>query len=161
VRRVLAALARRVGQGRLVLCTDQKPSYGPIARRIFGDALHHETTAGTLVRATHNPLFPINTTLAMLRDNCGRLRRRSWLVSKKRERLQSQLVLFAVYRNYVRRRFNRDRRDDTPARLLHLLPRNLHREEVLAWRQDWGEHSIHPMSCTADRRVRDTLSASA
>ena len=29
----------------------------------------------------YSALFPINTTIAMSRDNCGRLRRRSWLES--------------------------------------------------------------------------------
>jgi hypothetical protein len=111
------------------------------------------------VRNTHNPLFPINTTLAMTRDNCGRLRRRSWLVTKKAERLQNHLHIFIIYRNYVRRRFNRDKETDTPAKFLGLLPRNLHRCEVLAWRQDWGDRSIHPMSRHGSHTVRDTMAA--
>ncbi|MBL8747852.1 MAG: hypothetical protein JNK78_01735, partial [Planctomycetes bacterium] len=40
------------------------------------------------------------------------------------------------------------------AKFLGLLPRNLVADEVLRWRQDWGEHSIHPLSFTADRTVR-------
>jgi len=159
VREVLDCLASRVPDGNLVLHTDQKRSYATIATRVFGDRLTHVTTAGTLVRDTHNPLFPINTTLAMTRDNCGRLRRRSWLVTKQANRLQDHLVLFTVYRNYVRRRFNHDREEETPARLLGLLPRNLRRHEVLAWRQDWGDHSIHPMSPDGTRTVRDTIAA--
>ena len=54
--------------------------------------------------------------------------------------------LFTVYRNYVRCRFNRDRRHETPAWFLKLLPRALEPEEVTGWRQDWGARSIHPMS---------------
>ena len=153
VREVLQQLARRVDGSRLVLRSDQKASYGPIAKEVFGERVVHETTAGTRIRNTHNPLFPINTTLAMTRDNCGRLRRRSWLVTKQRRYLQSHLELFIVYRNYVRRRFNRDRRRATPARLLRLLPRQMHPSEVLAWRQDWAALSIHPMSRTAARTV--------
>jgi hypothetical protein len=156
---VLTALARKVPAGNILLRTDQKRSYGVIARSVFGERLVHETTAGTLVRNTHNPLFPINTTLAMTRDNCGRLRRRSWLVTKKAERLQNHLVLFTVYRNYVRRRFNRDGEADTPAKFLGLLPRNLHRQEVLAWRQDWGDLSIHPMSSLGSHTVREAVPA--
>jgi len=159
VRAVLETLARKVPAGKVVLHTDQKRSYATIARRVLGERLVHITTAGTLVRDTHNPLFPINTTLAMTRDNCGRLRRRSWLVTKKAQRLQDHLSLFVAYRNYVRRRFNRDREVETPARLLGLLPRNLRRHEVLAWRQDWGPHSIHPMSHDAARTVQQQLAA--
>lgn len=159
VHEVLARLGRLVPAGKVVLQTDQKPSYAAIASSLFGDRLVHETTAGTRVRDTHNPLFPINTTMAMTRDNCGRLRRRSWLVTKRARCLQEHLAIFLVYRNYVRRRFNRDQEADTPARILGLVPRNLRRHEVLAWRQDWGERSIHPMSPDAAHTVRDTLAA--
>ena len=99
-------------------------------------------------------MFPINTTLAMTRDNLGRLRRRSWLVTKKAERLRQHMILFTVYRNYVRRRFNRDPASATPAKLLKLVPRQLHRHELFAWRQDWGAHSIHPLSISGLRAVR-------
>ena len=153
VRKVLEQLRRRIPQGTVVLRTDMKPSYAVIARSLFGERLVHQRTAGTDRRTTHNPLFPINTTLAMTRDNCGRLRRKSWLVSKKKECLQSQMELFIVYRNYVRRRFNRDQAEQTPAWYLGLMPRQLFPDEVLAWRQDWGEFSISPLSHTGGRRV--------
>jgi hypothetical protein len=159
VQTVLSTLAQRVPRGILVLRTDQKASYATIAKAVFGERVVHQTTAGTLVRSTHNPLFTINTTLAMTRDNCGRLRRKSWLVTKKAERLQNHLLLFTVYRNYVRRRFNRDKEVDTPAKILGLLPRNLHRHEVLAWRQDWGDLSIHPMSSNGAHTVRQAMPA--
>ncbi len=159
VRAVLDTLAHKVPAGHVILHTDQKRSYGTIASAIFGERLVHLTTAGTRVRDTHNPLFPINTTLAMTRDNCGRLRRRSWLVTKKAERLQDHLSLFVAYRNYMRRRFNRDKEVETPARCLGLLPRNLWRHEVLAWRQDWGQNSIHPMSHDAARAVSEPIAA--
>lgn len=156
---VLQALANKVPAGSLLLQTDQKQIYATVARSIFGDRLTHETTAGCRVRDTSNPLFPINTTIAMTRDNCGRLRRKSWLVSKCGACLQCHLGVFTVYRNYVRRRFNRDPESHSPAVLLGLLPRNLSREEVLAWRQDWGELSIHPMSPTGRHSVREDVAA--
>jgi hypothetical protein len=30
---------------------------------------------------------------------------------------------------------------------------------VLAWRQDWGDHSIHPMSSLGTHTVRDAMRA--
>jgi hypothetical protein len=159
VRAVLEDLVRKVPQGNVTLHTDQKASYATLAAGVFGERLTHVTTAGTRIRDTHNPLFPINTTLAMTRDNCGRLRRRSWLVTKKAERLQEHLFVFTAYRNYVRRRFNRDQSTETPASFLGLLPRNLHRHEILAWRQDWGDLSIHPMSSDGAHTVRDRMAA--
>ncbi len=159
VRQVLATLAQKVPDGKILLHTDQKASYATIATSVFGDRLVHETTAGTLVRNTHNPLFSINTTLAMTRDNCGRLRRKSWLVTKKADRLQNHLLIFTIYRNYVRQRFSRDKEVDTPAKFLGLLPRNLYQQEVLAWRQDWGDLSIHPMSADGAHTVRQAVPA--
>jgi transposase-like protein len=156
---VLAELARRAPVGPIVLRTDDKAMYRVLARAVFGDRVRHETTPGTRLRTTYNPLFPINVTLAMTRDNCGRLRRKSWLVTKKAERLQDHLLLFTAYRNYVRRRFNADAATDTPAKLLGLVPRNLQPHEVIAWRQDWGEHSIHPMSACGSRTVREPMAA--
>lgn len=155
VRKVLEALAAKVPSGQVLLHTDQKRSYATISRRVFGDRLTHLTTSGTLVRDTHNPLFPINTTLAMTRDNCGRLRRRSWLVSKKAACLQDHLALFTTYRNYMRRRFNRDREPETPAKHLGILPRNMRGMEMLSWRQDWSDLSIHPMCTKGTHTVRD------
>ena len=143
VRHVLERLRELTPEGPVFLSSDLKASYERIARRVFGARLVHERTPSVLVRASFNPLFPINTTLAMTRDNCGRLRRRSWLVSKKGQYLQLQMNVFTVYRNYVRRRFNRDKPHETPAVKLRLLPRQLAIAEVLAWRQDLPE-SIHP-----------------
>jgi hypothetical protein len=91
----------------------------------------------------------------MVRDNNGRLRRRSWLVSKLASRLRLQLELFAAYRNWHRQRHNDDSGPYTPAMDLGLISRRLEIEELLAWRQDWGVLSIHPASAQATSTVRD------
>ncbi len=159
VRQVLAALATKAPGGELVLHTDEKAIYRSLAREVFGTRVTHVTTPSTRLRATHNPLFAINTTMAMTRDNCGRLRRRSWLVTKKAACLTNHLSIFLVYRNYMRRRFNHDPGHRSAAACLGLLPRKLERDEVLAWRQDWGDHSIHPMSSCGSLTVRDARRA--
>jgi transposase-like protein len=161
VRKVLMSLRRRVGEAPVTLLSDEKSSYRTLIRGVFGGAARHETTPGKAPRTTRNPLFPINTTLAMTRDNNGRLRRRSWLVSKLCECLIHQMTLFTVYRNYVRNRFNHDPKNDTPGKLLRLLPRALQSKEVLAWRQDWGQRSIDPMSEDASSTIQDMQNAVA
>jgi hypothetical protein len=148
VARVLRDLDQQVAGQSLVLRSDEKSSYATLAQQVFGDRVRHETTPSRLPRTTHNPLFAINTTIAMSRDLCGRLRRHSWLVSKKARWLRRHLAMFVAWRNYVRRRFNYDQEDRTPAVILGLVPRNLACEEVLGWRQDWGRHSIHPLNST-------------
>jgi hypothetical protein len=129
----------------IVLRTDEKSSYMTLARKAFGTArLVHLRTNSKLARMTWNPLFPINHTEAMARDLSGRLRRESWLVSKQRRQLDIALHVFIAYRNLVRKRFNYD--TASPAEMLGYVPRRMTVGEVLSWRQDGGELSIHPLS---------------
>lgn len=129
----------------VTLQTDEKLTYPWQAKRAFsGFRICHETTSGSLARMTWNPLFAINHTEAMLRDLLGRVRRQSWLVSKKRRYLDLGLQLWIAYRNLVRRRFNFDQK--SPAELLGVVERRLAVGEILSWRQDWGRGSIHPLS---------------
>ena len=78
----------------------------------------------------------------MVRDNLGRLHRRSWLVTKRRGRLVLALGLFAAYRNYVR--MWRNGATETPAMLLGLEPAPLTFEQLVAWRQDRGRQGGRP-----------------
>jgi transposase-like protein len=153
VTEVMQALDDRLAGGDLVLETDQKGSYATIADEVFGKRVVHQTTSSKLPRTTFNPLFPINTTLAMTRDNLGRLRRQSWLVTKQGECLRGHMNLFLAYRNYVRKRFNRDKDGHSPGVRLGLLESNLTVAETLGWRQDWGPRSIHPQSRDGSRFV--------
>jgi len=161
VREVLTDLRRRVPVGQLQIRSDEKASYRRLVPDIFGDRAVHRTTSGRSPRTKYNRLFPINVTIAMSRDNCGRLRRRSWLVSKRAARLRDQLALFMIYRNYIRRRFNRDEPEHSPAQMLGLLPRALRWSEALRWRQDWGARSIHPLSTRARNTVGEVLASAA
>lgn len=144
IKAALEQLAKMVSEGTMQVLTDEKPSYRTLVAEVLGPETGHSTTPGTDPRTTRNPLFPINVTMAMSRDNNGRLRRKSWLHSKTLDCLCHQLVLFAVYRNYIRKRFNTDEEGITSATCLGLLPRALTFHEVLGWRQDWGIHNAHP-----------------
>ena len=146
VRRTLDRAASLLASKQTVfLDTDQKTSYVGLARAVFGrERLVHRRTSGKLPRTAANPLFPINHTEAMARDLTGRLRRQSWLASKKRRYLDLGLQLHMAYRNLVRRRFNEDR--VSPAELLGFAPRRISETEALSWRQDWGTRSVHPLS---------------
>jgi len=133
------------GAESVLLETDEKSTYPKLAREVFGeDRLLHSQTPSRLPRTSWNPLFPINHTEALARDLTGRLRRESWLVSKLRWFLNLQLELFAAYRNFVRRRFNRD--EASPAQLLGIVDRRLRPGQLLSWRQDWRKCSIHPLA---------------
>ena len=129
----------------ITLETDEKSTYPALARRAFGEErLVHHRTSSELVRTTWNPLFPINHEEALMRDLMGRMRRESWLVSKRRRYLDLGLQLHLAYRNLVRRRFNHD--EASPAQHLGFVSRRLTPEEVLSWRQEHGRRSVHPLS---------------
>ena len=159
VRRAFGRLQRLLGSRRATLVTDEKFSYATERRRRFGPQVAHVTVNSKAPRTTQNPLFSINLTEAMMRDNNGRLRRRSWLVTKHRRRLLMQLEMFAAYRNWIRSRTNKDPLGDTPGVLLGLCPRGLKFEEVLAWRQDWRTRSVHPISESGRVTIAEMVAA--
>ena len=138
-----AALARELQV--VPVHTDEKSAYPKQLRKAFGRSrLVHLTTNSQLARGTWNPLFPINHTEAMVRDLVSRLRRDSWLASKKRHYLDLHLQLHMAYKNYSRRRFNYDKK--SPAQLLGIVDCRMSAEQLLSWRQDWGLESIHPIA---------------
>jgi len=127
------------------LHTDEKATYPGAARAAFGEErLVHQTTNSKLARGTWNPLFAINHSEAMARDLLSRLRRESWLVSKRGRFLDLGMQMWMAYRNYVRLRFNYDK--ESPAQILGFVDRCLRPEQLLSWRQDWRRRSIHPLS---------------
>lgn len=148
VRKVLARLKRLLDGKAAILVTDEKAAYAALCRKKVAGDVQHLTVSGRAVRSVYNPLFVVNLTEAMLRDNSGRLRRRTWLVSQKRSRLLLQLHLFQAYRNWTRRRTNKDPEGLTPGVQLGLLPGQLGFDELAGWRQDWRGRSIHPASVT-------------
>jgi len=154
VRKVLARLRRLLDGNQGVLITDQKALYASLCRSLLPGQVEHVMVSGKLARTSFNPLFPINMTDSMLRDNNGRLRRRSWLVSKRARCLLLQLEMFAAYRNWHRKRTNRGDPALTPGVQLGVVPRRLKIAELLAWRQDWRDRSIHPASSSGSESVR-------
>lgn len=152
--RVVATVAAKLpGDAPVLVHTPAGATCAHALRRHFGARLAHVPEAGMATNERAHPLAPIRRTIAMARDNCARLRRHSWSGSKKRGALISQLHLFAAYVNLQRRRFHRDPAHHTPARALGLLPRSLTSEEILGWRQDWGERSSHPLDASGRRRI--------
>ena len=140
VRRTLAraaVLTRDLDQIRID--TDEKLTYPMLIRAAFpGKPIVHRRTSSKAPRTVKNPLFPINHTEAIARDLMGRLRRRSWLVSKKRRYLDIAFQLWMAWKNYVRPRFNGEAK--SAAQYVGAAPHRLTIGELLGWRQerrDW------------------------
>ena len=142
VRRTLeraAALTR--GHLQIFIQSDEKLSYPKLIQDAFpGKPVIHQTTNSKLIRNIKNPLSPINQTEAVARDLLGRLRRDSWLVSKKRRYLDHAFQAFMAWKNYVRPRYNHEKL--TPAQLAGFCNRRYKLGELLGWRQDWYGRSL-------------------
>jgi hypothetical protein len=128
---VLARVHRPHGE--VAVQTDRKKSYATRLRRLFGERLWHGRYLSTTVRNYSNPLFPINHTLAMMRDGVSRLVRRSWAAAKLRERLELHLWIWIAYRNYVRAITNKVP-GVTSAMALGIDSVKRKRKQLLAWR---------------------------
>ncbi len=141
VRRCFESLkANHDPQQLLQLVTDQKRTYKPEVRALFaGRIAAHATESSKRARNVSNPLFPINHTLATLRDHVSRLVRRTWAASKQRSQLLHHAWIFAVWKNYARGVTNLRWRS-TPAMALRLCDRKLQASDLLRWR--WPRRSL-------------------
>jgi len=127
----LAAVHRR--EEVVEVQTDRKASYASELRRTFGERILHSQFPSNRRRDYSNPLFPINLTLAMLRDGLSRLVRRTWAASKRSSRLRWHLWIWIAWRNYVRGITNCARRT-TPAMALGVMASKLRVADLCAWR---------------------------
>ena len=137
-RKVVKAAFERLRQTcppdrRLCVLTDRKTSYAQLLKALFGDRCRHLRTISTRRRDVTNPLWPINHTLARVRDNVSRLVRETWAAAKLRSWLAGQLSIWVCYRNYVRDMTNRQA-GITPAMALGLLAQPKSVGQVLEWR---------------------------
>ena len=125
------------------LDTDCKSTYPGYAKGAFeGMPFTHRQTLGSDPRGRHSPLAAINLTEAMMRDLTGRVRRESWLVSKRCCYLNLHLGLYSAWRNWVQPRFNKDKQ--CPGEIAGFAQRRMARGELVGWRQSWGQLSPSP-----------------
>ncbi len=116
------------------LITDRKSTYPRRYMKAFPDRRrHHLRVDSSAARTRKNPLFPVNHTLAMARDQVSRLVRRSWGASKCRRRLRDHLWIWVAWRNYVRRLTNRTP-GLTPGMAVGAARRMAAVNELLRWR---------------------------
>lgn len=133
VERCLGLLAPLVSGLRPLIVTDRKKTYPGSLRRVLGPDHRHASSPSTIRRDRRNPLFPVNHTLAQLRDGVSRLVRRTWAASKLGARLMSHLWIWVCWRNYVRDITN-EAPGTTPAMVIGAATRPVAREELLSAR---------------------------
>ena len=90
-----------------VVKSDECPRYPKQVTKILSHATHVTYKGrrgcvvgqGELKRGGFDPLFSLNHTCAMLRDNIKRLSRRTWCTTKIPERLQDLVDMYSVHHN--------------------------------------------------------------
>lgn len=85
-----------------------KEVYGKVPHETFKSRKARVIGQGELKVGGFDPIFSVNHTCAMIRDNVKRLSRKTWCVTKKEERLQDMLYLYWTYHN--QRLLNKKRR---------------------------------------------------
>src|SRR5690606_18241397 len=93
-----------------VFKSDENPHYPSALRKVFPKN-HHErfkgrrgcvVGQGELKAGEFDPLFSLNHTCAMLRDNLKTLARKTWCTVKKIASFNALLKMYAWYHNHVR-----------------------------------------------------------
>jgi len=87
--------------------SDEETSYASLIRKQFPKNQHLTFQSkraviagqGELKDHSFDPLFSINHTFAMVRANIARLGRRTWVTTKKMERLEDFLYIYAGFHN--------------------------------------------------------------
>jgi len=105
-RRVLDELTRHLASS-VTIVSDEHPRYAREISRYYPQATHiqHKSVRGSLTgqgelkRTGYDPLFAINHTLAMLRDNIKRLTRRTWCTTKLPSALDDVLAIYMHFHN--------------------------------------------------------------
>lgn len=89
--------------------TDKSPHYPSLIQELFPGSLHEPYKGrrgcvvgqGELKAGGHDPLFALNHTCAMVRDNIKRMARRTWCTTKKIPMLENILYIYAMFHNLV------------------------------------------------------------
>lgn len=106
----LLARVREVAPALTRLKSDKCPQYPILVTKVFNSAVAHETHKGRrgcvvgqgeLKRGGFDPLFSLNHTCAMIRDNIKRMSRRTWTTTKRIDRLKYLLSIYAWIHNQL------------------------------------------------------------
>lgn len=92
-----------------IIQSDENPHYKPDVKEFFPDCQHLTVKGqrgavqgqGELKKVGFDPLFTLNHTLAMMRDNINRLIRKTWCTTKKIQPLTDHLELYVYFHNQL------------------------------------------------------------
>ena len=150
MRELLDTICRRGSS--MIVRSDDHRAY-PRALRPFARRITHRITPSTQRRDQRNPLWEVNLLDLMIRHSTAAHKRETIAWSKRRQASAEKLVIFQVWRNYVKKRWEKGR-NESPAMLKGLARRRLTTQELLAQRL-FREHVELPAQWTLyyERRV--------
>ena len=112
-----------------VVHSDAHQSY-PRAIRQCGCEISHVVTPGKEHRDRNNPLWPINLLDLLIRHSSANHRRETIAWSKRRQSSADRLVIFLVWRNYVKVRREKKPKGPTPAMDRGMMDHRLTVDEI-------------------------------
>jgi hypothetical protein len=101
-----------------VIRSDDHRAY-PGAIRGLGRKISHQITSSTRRRDSHNPLFEVNSLDMFIRHSTGAHKRETIAWARRRQASIEKMAIFQVFRNYVKRRWEK-KEERTPAMILGL-----------------------------------------
>ncbi len=128
------------GREDVELRRDDHPAYTRAIRKI-GCKVQEQITPSTERRDANNPLFEVNLLDLLIRHSSANHRRETIAWSKRRQRSSERLAILLVWRNYVKRRWEKGARE-TPAMLKGLAKQPLRVGEILRERLFPGKVSL-------------------
>jgi hypothetical protein len=135
------------GAEKAIVCSDEHRAYRRAMAGLTVEITHRQTSSRD-VRDRHNELFEINALDMFLRHSSANHRRETIAFSRRRQRSAERLGVFVVWKNFVKRRWEKRCRK-TPGMLLGVVDRVLTVGDILKERlfpglvdlpQRWGEY---------------------
>ena len=121
------------GQVSAVLHTDAHKSYLRAIRDTDCE-IEHVVTPGKNHRDKHNKLWEVNLLDLLIRHSGANHKRETIAFSKRRQSSSERMAIFLVWRNYIKRRREKDRASQTPAMMRGMLDRKLDVDDVFSER---------------------------
>jgi len=119
---------------------DDHPAYTRAIRGL-GCKVRQQITPSTERRDADNPLFEVNLLDLLIRHSSANHRRETIAWSKRRQRSSERLAILLVWRNYVKKRWEKGARE-TPAMLKGLAKQPLRVGEILRERLFAGKVAL-------------------
>jgi transposase-like protein len=139
-----------------VIRSDDHHAY-PRAVRAVGRSITHRITSSTRRRDQHNPLWEVNLIDLMIRHSTAAHKRETIAWAKRRQASIEKLVIFQIWRNYVKRRWEKSERR-TPAMILGLANRPWRIRDLLKERLFFDRVALSPCWQRYYRREVQTAS---